>query len=196
MSAAPDLFTFIDSLPERERQPWLRSDREATRQRDAERLEPIALALAHKVGAAGFTVDNLRRAAIQAGIIVGAEGAERKVENQRALSWLGPFLTSLARRGLIVALRYKDGNTVKRASDRPEAHHNKHTVWTLLERDGMRCRHCRCAVRKPRDRRDVGRDILELDHLTPLVRGGKSTVANVAVSCRGCNRSRGSRGDV
>jgi hypothetical protein len=34
---------------------------------------------------------------------------------------------------------------------------------------------------------------IELDHLIPVSRGGDSSPSNVAVSCRDCNRSRGSR---
>ena len=33
--------------------------------------------------------------------------------------------------------------------------------------------------------------LIEMDHLTPLVRGGTHTKDNVAPACRGCNRAKG-----
>jgi 5-methylcytosine-specific restriction endonuclease McrA len=43
------------------------------------------------------------------------------------------------------------------------------------------------------NRFDFGPDVLELDHLKPISKGGKSTVANVVVSCLSCNRGRNNR---
>jgi hypothetical protein len=82
-------------------------------------------------GAEGFTADNLRRAAVHAGVITGEEGKGHDADRQRALSWFGPFLTTLVRRGRLAPRTYPDGQPVRRASDRPEAHGNKHIVYVL-----------------------------------------------------------------
>lgn len=132
MSAAPDLLTLAAELEaDAQRPAWnpSRRSRDAARQRDTERLEPVALALAARVGAAGFTADDLRAAGIEAKVLTGEEG--KATRRQRALSWLGPFLVSLAKRGLIAPLTYPDGNKVRRASDRPESHANAQVVYTL-----------------------------------------------------------------
>lgn len=63
----------------------------------------------------------------------------------------------------------------------------------VLARDGMVCRHCTQPVRARVDQYDFGSDVLELDHLKPISKGGKSTVANVVVSCLSCNRGRCNR---
>lgn len=54
----------------------------------------------------------------------------------------------------------------------------KLAVW---ERDGGRC--VRCAS----DER------IEYDHVFPFILGGKSTVANLQLLCRTCNRRKGAR---
>lgn len=136
MSAAPDLFSYAASLDEPKPSPaWAPSprDRVRARSRDYERLEPVALKLAASVGAKGFTADDLRAAATEAGIITGSEGQGPDSHRQRALSWFGPFLTSLAKQGKIAALTYRDGHKVKRTSTRPEAHANAQVVYCLPE---------------------------------------------------------------
>jgi hypothetical protein len=108
-----------------------RRQRDAARERDYERMEPVALDLARSAGARGFTADDLRSAAIAAGVLVGDEG--RATGQQRALSWLGPFLCSLARREQIIALTYRDGARVKRESERVEAKGNLQVVYVAIE---------------------------------------------------------------
>lgn len=54
----------------------------------------------------------------------------------------------------------------------------------LYERDGGHCYSCGSAVTQ---------DFFELDHLIPVVDGGTSEESNLAVSCRWCNRSRGTK---
>lgn len=64
---------------------------------------------------------------------------------------------------------------------------------SVLARDGMVCRHCKDPVRARVNQFDFGPDVLEMDHLKPISKGGKSTVANVVVSCLSCNRGRCNR---
>ncbi len=51
----------------------------------------------------------------------------------------------------------------------------------VYQRDGGRCFYCHC---------DVPRFGAHLDHVLPVARGGKSTYANLVLSCRGCNSSK------
>lgn len=55
----------------------------------------------------------------------------------------------------------------------------------IFDRDGGRCHICR--ARCPRD-------VFHLDHLIPIADGGQHAPENLAVSCPGCNLSRGRRG--
>jgi len=48
----------------------------------------------------------------------------------------------------------------------------------VLLRDGARCRRCRSAVN------------LEIDHIVPLSKGGKTEQANLQTLCRRCNRRK------
>lgn len=54
----------------------------------------------------------------------------------------------------------------------------------IYKRDQAKCYLCKT---------HLGFHEFELDHLIPVSRGGDSSPCNVAVSCRKCNRSRGSR---
>jgi hypothetical protein len=49
---------------------------------------------------------------------------------------------------------------------------------TVLVRDGGRCRRCRRSIN------------LEMDHIVPVSKGGKTEEANLQVLCRRCNRSK------
>lgn len=60
----------------------------------------------------------------------------------------------------------------------------------VIARDGMVCRHCGINVRFRKHRRDIEKDTMELDHITPLIDGGDSSPANLVVSCLWCNRKR------
>jgi len=48
----------------------------------------------------------------------------------------------------------------------------------VLVRDGARCRKCRRAIN------------LEMDHIVPLSKGGKTEEANLQTLCRRCNRAK------
>jgi len=63
----------------------------------------------------------------------------------------------------------------------------------VIARDGRACRYCSTPVRERRHRHDSGRDTLEIDHVVPVVAGGMTTLANLVVSCFGCNRRKGGR---
>jgi len=49
---------------------------------------------------------------------------------------------------------------------------------TVLVRDGGRCRRCRRSVN------------LEMDHIVPVSKGGKTEETNLQVLCRRCNRAK------
>lgn len=51
----------------------------------------------------------------------------------------------------------------------------------VMDRDGWRCRWCGSGVG------------LEVDHVVPWSRGGRTSVANAQVLCRSCNASKGAR---
>ena len=48
--------------------------------------------------------------------------------------------------------------------------------FMIYERDGYRCRHCGST------------ENLEIDHIQPIARGGKSTIDNLQTLCRNCNK--------
>ena len=54
----------------------------------------------------------------------------------------------------------------------------------VLRRDGHRCVYC--GARPPRF-------YLELDHVVPKARGGRTHPANLVTSCRGCNSEKSDR---
>ena len=58
--------------------------------------------------------------------------------------------------------------------------------FAIYQRDGYRCKKC--------GRRDRG-DNLEIDHIYPIAKGGKSTYDNLQTLCRKCNKEKGSRVD-
>ena len=49
---------------------------------------------------------------------------------------------------------------------------------TVLVRDGGRCRRCRRAIQ------------LEMDHIVPVSKGGKTEESNLQTLCRRCNRAK------
>src|SRR5260370_14603726 len=48
----------------------------------------------------------------------------------------------------------------------------------VLVRDGGRCRKCRMAIK------------LEMDHIVPVSKGGKTEESNLQTLCRRCNRAK------
>ena len=55
--------------------------------------------------------------------------------------------------------------------------------FSIYERDGYRC--CMCGRR--------GRDNLEVDHIIPIAKGGKSTYDNLQTLCHRCNVKKGDK---
>lgn len=56
----------------------------------------------------------------------------------------------------------------------------------VFERDGWRCRNCRCKT--PQALRGTYKsNAPELDHIVPLARGGEHSYRNTQLLCRKCN---------
>ena len=70
------------------------------------------------------------------------------------------------------------------AFDRIPRRHVRFSRINIYARDNNRCQYC--AQRKPRSE-------LNLDHVVPRSRGGRSTWENVVCCCRQCNRRKGGR---
>lgn len=56
--------------------------------------------------------------------------------------------------------------------------------FAILERDKFRCRYCGAG---PDD------DVLELDHIVPVSKGGQPTIDNLVTACRTCNIGKGTK---
>lgn len=54
--------------------------------------------------------------------------------------------------------------------------------FSIYKRDGYRCRICG---------RTEKHDYLEIDHIKPIAKGGKSTYDNLQTLCRRCNKNKG-----
>lgn len=65
------------------------------------------------------------------------------------------------------------------------------TVIALAERDGDRCWYCGCTFD---EREDGGSRTLTIDHVEPLADGGPSSLENLRLCCRTCNRRKGRMG--
>jgi hypothetical protein len=57
-------------------------------------------------------------------------------------------------------------------------------VTAIKKRDQDRCRYCGCQVRWGNQRGNAG---ATYDHVIPVIKGGKNTLDNVVIACRGCN---------
>lgn len=57
-------------------------------------------------------------------------------------------------------------------------------VTAIKKRDKDRCRYCGCQVRWGNQRGPSG---ATYDHVRPIIAGGKNTIENVVIACRGCN---------
>ena len=56
--------------------------------------------------------------------------------------------------------------------------------FSIYERDGYRCRRCGVSERY---------ETLEIDHIIPISKGGKSTYENLQTLCRKCNYEKGNK---
>ncbi len=75
----------------------------------------------------GFTADDVRAIALELDLGTGEE------REQRAWSWLGPWLGVLARRGQIGVLRDIGGRPLERKSVRGESHGNPQIIYTAAD---------------------------------------------------------------
>lgn len=53
--------------------------------------------------------------------------------------------------------------------------------FTILNRDGFRCKYCGRSAEETK---------LEVDHIIPVARGGKSVEENLITACMECNRGK------
>lgn len=64
----------------------------------------------------------------------------------------------------------------------------------IFERDKFSCQYC---SRKPKDRQTalkwMERNVLNLDHVVPRSRGGKTTWSNIVSACYSCNTKKGNK---
>ncbi len=84
-----------------------------------------------------------------------------------------------------------DHNSRKKRNNIPDTKQTGNTLDTryipdsvrqeVLERDGYKCKKCSSP------------SYLELDHIIPRARGGATSVKNLQVLCRECNRKKGER---
>ncbi len=88
---------------------------------------------------------------------------------------------------------------IKRVNDRKGSFFNDRKIWdaicrvergkvsnrmrfAIYERDGNRC--CKCGIRE-------NFAVLEIDHIVPIAKGGKSEYNNLQTLCRRCNYEKG-----
>ena len=76
-------------------------------------------------------------------------------------------------------VREVDEDTLRREKARARA--LRQTPWWRRRISSGRCHYCR---------RDVGAKALTLDHVVPLVRGGRSIRANMVAACKECNNKK------
>lgn len=77
-----------------------------------------------------------------------------------------------------------------RRSRKRHAHAERIDPIVVFERDGWKCQNCGCDAPK-RLRGSYDPNAPELDHRTPLARGGAHTMDNVQLLCRTCNGLKG-----
>lgn len=100
------------------------AERKKRREVIQRQLLPTVLSRGAKC-AEGFTWDDVRAWGETARIVTGLEPA------QRALSWGGPWLRDLARRGLIENRLDPNNRPIQRASKRKAAHGNLQDVYQV-----------------------------------------------------------------
>lgn len=76
-------------------------------------------------------------------------------------------------------IREVDDDTLRR--ERARARALRQTAWWRRRIASGRCHYCA---------RQVGAGALTLDHVVPLVRGGRSIRANMVAACKDCNHKK------
>ena len=79
-------------------------------------------------------------------------------------------------RGFLVEV---DDETLRR--ERAKARELRQSAWWKRRRSSGVCHYCG---------RNVGARALTMDHLVPLVRGGRSNKGNVVPACKDCNNEK------
>lgn len=51
----------------------------------------------------------------------------------------------------------------------------------VLQRDGFRCRYCKCDLRQRR---------ANIDHVVPWAKGGRTSIENLVSACADCNKRK------
>jgi len=85
-------------------------------------------------------------------------------------------------RGLYAIVPGKNKGKHHVARERNRIDRNKR--WSILQRDGFKCVACGVSGQEER---------LEVDHITPVSRGGTSDEDNLRVLCAPCNAGKGAR---
>jgi hypothetical protein len=100
------------------------------------RFEPVAIDVASRHPT--FTMADVRDELERIGWLTGEEGKPNpgtdRLEQPRALAFLGALLPGLARIGLIRKLTDDSGRTVYETSARERANGNKQALWQITER--------------------------------------------------------------
>ncbi|EFK05374.1 HNH endonuclease domain protein [delta proteobacterium NaphS2] len=77
---------------------------------------------------------------------------------------------------------YSDGVDKKAISrEKQKARRLRRTNWWYTRLQKGECYYCG---------RKVGRENLTMDHVVPLIRGGKSSKGNVVAACKECNNKK------
>jgi 5-methylcytosine-specific restriction endonuclease McrA len=87
-------------------------------------------------------------------------------------------------------LYYTSNNSYLR--ENAERNGEKFKAITVLLRDGWRCQLCGKKL-NPKHRGTYRDDAPELDHVTPLSKGGEHSKRNTQCACRKCNLSKSNK---
>ena len=130
---------------------------------------------------------------------------EQKVLNPKRVLYIKVVLYCSKINGHIYAKKQQIFTTeevetlIKRLSNKNYEFYNDKGIWDALcrvergkvsnkmrfaiyKRDGYRCRYCG---------RSDNTVYLEIDHIKPIAKGGKSTYDNLQTLCRRCNKNKG-----
>lgn len=68
-------------------------------------------------------------------------------------------------------------------------HDRKRVVAMLEERDGFRCKYCRCKLLEGKRHKTDPRRVT-IDHYIPRALGGSEHLDNLVLACLGCNSAK------
>lgn len=120
---------------------------------------------------------------------------EYKPTGGRPSAFCGDACRREARKASARADRKRYGNKARKRARYYGVEYEPINVLRVFERDGWRCQIC--GKEAPQQRRGSRYpNAPELDHRTPLSRGGPHTYSNVQCVCRACNIRKGNRSEV